>query len=229
MRSSAAACRPLAPAKGSTSRPRCRSIHARGGEPAGGDAAVAAAARPVSLLLVHARRQPLLPRPPPARRREPAISIARCVTAWNHVRAVCINCGGSRGMALKGIEGDNGAVKAETCDDCRTYVKTLYQAKDTRVDPVADDLATLALDLLWPRQAGHVTRPIPGSPGHSPDLNQEAGGRAIPVARHVFRTARFQQCFHFRQLGTPCATHRARSSRHLRRRGPSRSGHRPDP
>ena len=81
-----------------------------------------------------------------------------CATAWNHVRAVCINCGGSRGMALKGIEGDNGAVRAETCDECQTYAKTLYQAKDTKVDPVADDLATLALDLLvaeagWARHA----------------------------------------------------------------------------
>jgi len=81
-----------------------------------------------------------------------------CATAWNHVRAVCIHCGGSRGMALKGIEGDSGAVKAETCDDCRTYVKTLYQARDTKVDPVADDLATLTLDLLvaeagWARHA----------------------------------------------------------------------------
>lgn len=81
-----------------------------------------------------------------------------CATAWNHVRAVCINCGGSRGLSLKGIEGDNGAVKAETCDECRTYAKTLYQANDMKVNPFADDLATLALDVLvaeagWARHA----------------------------------------------------------------------------
>jgi len=81
-----------------------------------------------------------------------------CATAWNHVRAVCITCGQSRAVSLKEIEGDRGAVKAETCDDCHTYAKMLYQAHDTKVDPFADDLATLGLDVLvaeagWPRHA----------------------------------------------------------------------------
>jgi len=81
-----------------------------------------------------------------------------CSTAWNHVRAICITCGGSGGLSLKGIEGDNGAVKAETCDDCRTYSKMLYQAKDMSVDPYADDFASMGLDLLvaeagWVRHA----------------------------------------------------------------------------
>ncbi len=81
-----------------------------------------------------------------------------CATAWNHVRAVCIICGQSRSLTLKGIEGDPGAVKAETCNDCHTYAKMLYQAQDMEVDPFADDLATLGLDLLvaeagWSRHA----------------------------------------------------------------------------
>jgi FdhE protein len=81
-----------------------------------------------------------------------------CSTAWNHVRAVCITCGVSGTLSLKSIEGDNGAVKAETCGSCRTYAKLLYEAQDTRVDPFADDLASLALDVLvgeagWSRHA----------------------------------------------------------------------------
>jgi FdhE protein len=81
-----------------------------------------------------------------------------CATAWNHVRAVCITCGQSRSVALQGIEGDPGAVKAETCDDCHTYAKMLYQAHDMAVDPFADDFATLGLDVLvaeagWSRHA----------------------------------------------------------------------------
>jgi FdhE protein len=81
-----------------------------------------------------------------------------CATAWNHVRAVCITCGQSRSVALKGIEGDSGAIKAETCDDCCTYAKMLYRASDMKVDPFADDLATLGLDVLvaeagWSRHA----------------------------------------------------------------------------
>ncbi len=81
-----------------------------------------------------------------------------CSTAWNHVRAMCITCGKSRRVSLIGIEGDSGVVKAEACGDCRSYAKMLYQAKDTNVDPVADDLASLGLDVLvaedgWRRHA----------------------------------------------------------------------------
>src|SRR5208283_666324 len=81
-----------------------------------------------------------------------------CSTAWNHTRAVCVTCGGSRGLALRGIGGDSGVVKAETCDECQTYAKLMYEAKDTRVDPYADDLASLALDIMvseagWARHA----------------------------------------------------------------------------
>ena len=71
-----------------------------------------------------------------------------CATAWNHVRAVCITCGGSRGLALHEIEGSNGAVQAETCDECHSYAKMLYQSKDMAVEPMADDLASLGLDML---------------------------------------------------------------------------------
>jgi FdhE protein len=81
-----------------------------------------------------------------------------CSTAWNHVRAVCITCENSRTLSLKGIDGDSGAVRAETCDDCQTYAKMLYQTKDMKVDPYADDLATLGLDVMvaeagWARHA----------------------------------------------------------------------------
>jgi FdhE protein len=81
-----------------------------------------------------------------------------CATAWNHVRAVCITCGEARSLSLKGIENDPGVVKAETCDECHTYAKMIYQAKDMKVDPFADDLASLGLDLLvaeagWARHA----------------------------------------------------------------------------
>jgi FdhE protein len=81
-----------------------------------------------------------------------------CATAWNHVRAVCITCGQSRSVTLQEIEGESGAVKAETCNECYTYAKMLYQTHDMEVDPFADDLATLGLDVLvaeagWSRHA----------------------------------------------------------------------------
>jgi FdhE protein len=81
-----------------------------------------------------------------------------CSTGWNYSRAVCVTCGGSRTLALRGIEGDSGVVKAETCDECGTYSKMAYQAKDMQADPYADDLATLGLDVMvgeagWARHA----------------------------------------------------------------------------
>jgi FdhE protein len=81
-----------------------------------------------------------------------------CSTAWNHVRAACTGCGQSRDVALQEVEGGNGAIKAETCDGCHGYAKMFYQAKDTAVEPFADDLASLGLDLMvseagWSRLA----------------------------------------------------------------------------
>jgi FdhE protein len=81
-----------------------------------------------------------------------------CATAWNHVRAVCITCGESRSLSRREIEGGDRAVKAEVCDECHIYAKMLYQLLDVDVDPFADDLATLGLDLMvteagWLRNA----------------------------------------------------------------------------
>jgi FdhE protein len=81
-----------------------------------------------------------------------------CSTAWNYSRAVCVTCGGSRTLAIRGIEGDSDVVKAETCNECGTYSKMAYQAKDMQADPYADDLATLGLDVMigdagWARHA----------------------------------------------------------------------------
>jgi FdhE protein len=93
-----------------------------------------------------------------------------CATSWNHVRAACISCGQSRSLSLKEIDGGSGAVKAETCDECHSYAKMLYQSRDANVDPFADDLATLGLDLLvaeagWARHAPNPLLLIASSGG----------------------------------------------------------------
>lgn len=73
---------------------------------------------------------------------------ALCGTLWNYVRVKCTLCGSTKGIAYHGISGDAGNIKAETCESCRAYVKILYQHKDPALDPVADDVASLGLDLL---------------------------------------------------------------------------------
>ena len=76
---------------------------------------------------------------------------ALCNTEWNLVRVKCTACDATEGVSYRhleaeGVKGDN-AVRAETCDSCKSYLKIVYQEKGP-VDPVADDLATLALDIL---------------------------------------------------------------------------------
>ncbi len=73
---------------------------------------------------------------------------ALCSTQWNYIRAKCCVCGSTKSITYQGIEGDPGTIKAECCDECRTYVKVLYQEKDNALDPIADDVASLGLDLL---------------------------------------------------------------------------------
>lgn len=70
-----------------------------------------------------------------------------CGTMWNYVRSKCTLCGSTRGIVFQEIEGAD-HIKAETCDDCHGYMKVLNHQKDDRLDPVADDVATLGLDLL---------------------------------------------------------------------------------
>lgn len=75
-----------------------------------------------------------------------------CNSEWNVPRAVCVDCGSEKEVALQELAGGSeqkvAAVRGETCDGCKSYLKIVYQEKDPLVDPVADDLATLALDLL---------------------------------------------------------------------------------
>ncbi|MFG1244200.1 formate dehydrogenase accessory protein FdhE [Xanthobacter sp. V7C-4] len=76
---------------------------------------------------------------------------ALCGTWWNFVRVRCTACGSTGGIAYQEVEGGQGsapgAIKAETCDACHSYAKVLYLAKDPDLDPVADDVASLGLDL----------------------------------------------------------------------------------
>lgn len=71
-----------------------------------------------------------------------------CASRWNRPRIQCIHCGASEHVAYFGIEGEGEAVRAEACADCMTYIKLMNQDKDGQVDPFADDLASLPLDLL---------------------------------------------------------------------------------
>ena len=80
-----------------------------------------------------------------------------CATEWNMSRIQCTSCDTDKGVKYLVLqaEGDSKtetAARAETCDECKSYLKIFYQEKDPQLDPTADDLATLALDLLVDEQ-----------------------------------------------------------------------------
>ncbi len=70
-----------------------------------------------------------------------------CETEWNMVRAKCSSCDQTEKLDYWSIDNEFASVRTESCRDCHTYLKVLYQEKDPHIDAVADDLASIYLDL----------------------------------------------------------------------------------
>ena len=115
---------------------------------------------------------------------------AVCSTQWHYVRVKCSRCESTKGIhfdELEPIPGSGaivaatgvrpGAVRCECCDTCGHYLKQVAMEKDPEVEPVADDLASIALDLLVSEagfeRSGHNLMLLFGDP--EPD-NDSAGG-----------------------------------------------------
>lgn len=82
---------------------------------------------------------------------------ALCATEWHMVRIKCSSCELDKGLKYLMIDLGDGrlndaAMRAEACDECRSYLKVIYQEKDPPAEPNADDLATFALDVLVDEQ-----------------------------------------------------------------------------
>ncbi|MBL9059421.1 MAG: formate dehydrogenase accessory protein FdhE [Mangrovicoccus sp.] len=75
-------------------------------------------------------------------------SCACCATRWNEVRVKCLCCGSTKGLTYRSVETHEASVKAECCAECQSWVKIFYQVKNASLDPVADDVGSLGLDLL---------------------------------------------------------------------------------
>ncbi|HEV7322109.1 MAG TPA: formate dehydrogenase accessory protein FdhE [Ensifer sp.] len=71
-----------------------------------------------------------------------------CGTQWNEVRVKCLCCGSTKGVSYRSVETTEATVKAETCRECHTWVKIFYQVKNPSLDPIADDVGSLGLDIL---------------------------------------------------------------------------------
>ena len=88
-----------------------------------------------------------------------------CSAQWHMVRIKCTHCESTKGINFQSLlpvsatgaagaadaansNGAKEAVQAETCDECGHYLKIVHMERDAHVEPVADDLASVTLDLL---------------------------------------------------------------------------------
>ena len=92
-----------------------------------------------------------------------------CASEWHMVRVKCSACGSTKGISYLSVEPGSDAIKAECCDECKTYLKIFYLEKNTGMVAPADDLASLALDMLVDQAGYNRIGPnllfLPGSDG----------------------------------------------------------------
>jgi FdhE protein len=71
-----------------------------------------------------------------------------CGAEWHLPRVQCPLCRDADGLSYLAVEDGPRGVTAEACSHCHTYLKVFDLAEAIGAEPVADDAATLVLDLL---------------------------------------------------------------------------------
>ena len=81
---------------------------------------------------------------------------ATCLLAWQFRRGMCANCEEESPEKLAYFQAEeNNHVRVETCDSCRSYIKTVDLTKLGTAVPLVDDVASAALD-LWAAEKGYT-------------------------------------------------------------------------
>jgi FdhE protein len=71
-----------------------------------------------------------------------------CSAEWHMARIQCTSCESTKGIDYHAIAGGSKAAQSESCEECGTYLNIFYMEHDPQVEATADDLASIALDLL---------------------------------------------------------------------------------
>lgn len=83
-----------------------------------------------------------------------------CATEWHLERVKCSVCDSGGKLLYVELKDEHGKavlpVQAETCDGCHSYLKLMQREIHGRADPIADDLASLALDMLLAEQGTYA-------------------------------------------------------------------------
>ncbi|PMZ93494.1 MULTISPECIES: formate dehydrogenase accessory protein FdhE [unclassified Pseudomonas] len=100
------------------------------------------------------------------------LACSLCACEWHVVRVKCVYCESSKGLRYSSLEDDRHApgkapLRAECCPGCQGYLKQSYLENDAAAEPLADDLASLALDMRLDEEGFHRLAPnlllAPGS------------------------------------------------------------------
>ncbi|MFG0393231.1 formate dehydrogenase accessory protein FdhE [Pseudomonas sp. zbq_4] len=92
------------------------------------------------------------------------LACSLCACEWHVVRVKCVYCESSKDLRYTSLEDDRHApgkapLRAECCPGCESYLKQNYLENDAAAEPLADDLASLALDMHLDEEGFHRLAP----------------------------------------------------------------------
>lgn len=92
------------------------------------------------------------------------LACSLCACEWHVVRVKCVYCESSKDLRYTSLEDDRHApgkapLRAECCPQCSSYLKQHYLENDAAAEPLADDLASLALDIRLDEEGFHRLAP----------------------------------------------------------------------
>ena len=70
-----------------------------------------------------------------------------CESEWYVPRVKCTCCDNMQDIQYFSLDNEMAAIKTECCDACHSYLKILDQDKDPHIEVIADDVASLILDI----------------------------------------------------------------------------------
>ncbi|QXH47457.1 formate dehydrogenase accessory protein FdhE [Pseudomonas xanthosomatis] len=92
------------------------------------------------------------------------LACSLCACEWHVVRVKCVYCESSKDLRYTSLDDDRHApgkapLRAECCPGCQGYLKQSYLENDAAAEPLADDLASLALDMRLDEEGWHRLAP----------------------------------------------------------------------
>ena len=70
-----------------------------------------------------------------------------CESEWYVPRVKCTCCDNMQDIQYFSLDNEMAAIKTECCEACHSYLKILDQDKDPHIEVIADDVASLILDI----------------------------------------------------------------------------------